>query len=127
VRVAPAPLLQLMLNAHPQVAIAGEVGFFNEILQLRDRVRDLSTAERIDRLFALLQNLDRYKYLPKADVIFPVAQARLNQTPGRAMKSSTAISSKTTLTCVALAASARRRLAIFVTGRIGAGFSRLQG
>jgi hypothetical protein len=70
-------LLQLMLNAHPHIAIAGELGFFEGILLLRRKIPDLSTPERIDQLFALLPNLDRHKYLTDVEAIFPAAQARL--------------------------------------------------
>lgn len=74
-------LLQLMLTAHPQIAIAGELGFFDEILLLRKEVPDLNTPEHIDRLFALLPTLYRYKYLTEAEVTFPEAHARLKADP----------------------------------------------
>jgi Sulfotransferase family len=70
-------LLQLMLNAHPQIAIAGELGFFDEILLLRSKIPDLSTPERIDQLFALLPRLELYKYLTEVEAIFPGVQQRL--------------------------------------------------
>ena len=74
-------LLQLMLNAHPDIAIAGELGFFDEILLLREEVPDLETHERIDRLFALLPRLARYQYLTEVEEIFPSVQARLKADP----------------------------------------------
>ena len=70
-------LLQLMLNAHPDIAIAGELGFFDEILLLRSKIPDLSNPERIDQLFALLPSLARHQYLTEVEAIFPTAQARL--------------------------------------------------
>jgi hypothetical protein len=74
-------LLQLMLNAHPRIAIAGEVGFFDEILLLRRKVPDLGSPERIDQLFALLPNLEGHKYLTEVEAVFPEAQARLKADP----------------------------------------------
>ena len=74
-------LLQLMLNAHPQIAIAGELGFFDEILLLRSKIPDLDTPETIDQLFALLPSVDRYKYLTEAEAVFPAARARLKADP----------------------------------------------
>jgi Sulfotransferase family len=74
-------LLQLMLNAHPEIAIAGEVTFFDQILPLRSKFPDLDTPERIDRLFALLPRLKLYKYLTEVDTIFPEVQQRVKADP----------------------------------------------
>jgi Sulfotransferase family len=74
-------LLQLMLNAHPQIAIAGELGFFDEILLLRSKIPDLRTPERIDELFGLLPSLDKHKYLTEVETVFPAARARLKADP----------------------------------------------
>jgi hypothetical protein len=74
-------LLQLMLNAHPEIAIAGELSFFDGILLLRSRIPDLNTPERIDQLFALLPQLELYKYLTEVEAIFPGVQQRLKADP----------------------------------------------
>lgn len=70
-------LLQLMLNAHPDIAIAGEFGFFDEMLVLRSKIPDLDAPERIDQLFALLPSLARYQYLTEVEAVFPAVRARL--------------------------------------------------
>jgi hypothetical protein len=70
-------LLQLMLNAHPNVAVAGELHFFDQILELRKRVPDLATRQRIDQLIRLLPSLAGFRYLTNFEPVLADARARL--------------------------------------------------
>jgi hypothetical protein len=74
-------LLQLMLNAHPGIAVAGELGYFDQILQLRRLVPDLSAPEQVDRLFELLRNTYNFQYLTEVESVLPQVQRRLKADP----------------------------------------------
>jgi Sulfotransferase family len=74
-------LLQLMLNAHPRIAVAGELGYFDQILQLRRLIPDLSGPEQVDRLFELLPRTGSFKFLSEVEAIFPEAQRKLKADP----------------------------------------------
>ncbi len=56
-------LLRLMLNAHPQLAIMGEIHYFDRIVRLKQHVADLSTRENRDRFFAMLPRVEGMDYL----------------------------------------------------------------
>ena len=70
-------LLQLMLNAHPAIAVAGELHFFDQILELRKRVPDLGTRAQIDELFKLLPSLAGFRYLADFEPVLAVSRDRM--------------------------------------------------
>lgn len=70
-------LLQLMLNAHPDFAVAGELHFFDQILELRPLVPDLSSTDRIDELFRLLPLVAGLQYLTDFEPVLAEAQDKL--------------------------------------------------
>jgi hypothetical protein len=74
-------LLQMMMNAHPDIAVAGELGFFDQILQLRRLIPDLSGPDQVDRVFEFLPRTDNFKFLSEVDTVFPEARRRLKADP----------------------------------------------
>jgi len=77
-------LVQLMLNAHPDIAVAGELHFFDQILELKQVVPELETKEHVDRLFGLLSSTAGFQYLAGFDSVLADARRRLlaAHTPG---------------------------------------------
>ena len=70
-------LLERMLDAHPAIAIADEIIFFDIILQARERVPELDSPERIRYFFDLLPAMDHVRYWNHADEILSQVKARL--------------------------------------------------
>jgi hypothetical protein len=70
-------LLQLMLNAHPRIAVAGELSYFDQILQLRTVVPELERPEQVDRLLELLRSTYNFKFLSDVEEVLPEVQRRL--------------------------------------------------
>lgn len=74
-------LLQLMLNAHSRISLAGEIGFFQQTLQLEARFPSLRSESEIDGLFRQLSHTSNYQFLPDADRVFRLAKGRLLADP----------------------------------------------
>ena len=68
-------LLERMLDAHPAIAIADEIIFFDIILQARERVPELDSPERIRHFFDLLPAMDHVRYWNHADEILSQVKA----------------------------------------------------
>jgi hypothetical protein len=69
-------LLQFLLNAHPKIAIFGELHYFDQILQVRQFVPDIEKDYAFDRFLRLIQNADNYKYIPNANKFFQLVEKR---------------------------------------------------
>lgn len=76
-------LLQLLLNAHPNIAIFGELHYFDQILQIRRLVSSLEDDTSLDKLLELMQNVDNYKYIPEADEFFRSVRERFQREENR--------------------------------------------
>jgi len=72
-------MLQLMLNAHPNISVMGELHFFSQIGQLREMVPDLTAPGSLERLFTLVKRVEHYRFLPDADAVFGEVRARLER------------------------------------------------
>lgn len=70
-------MLQLMLNAHPNIAILGELHYFDQILQIKNRIGDLCDEENIDNMFNLLSKTYHYRFLSQADELFRKVKQRM--------------------------------------------------
>ena len=70
-------LLERMLGAHPAIAIADEIIFFDIILQARAQVPELNSAERIEHFFDLLPTMDHVRYWSEADDVLREVRRRL--------------------------------------------------
>jgi hypothetical protein len=55
-------LVSRILNAHPAIALADEIIYFDIVLKARSVVPELDTPERIGRLFELLPKMDHVGY-----------------------------------------------------------------
>jgi hypothetical protein len=55
-------LCDRILDAHPDIAIADEITFFDIILKARSVIPELDTAERIGRFFEILPRMDHFRY-----------------------------------------------------------------
>lgn len=70
-------LLQLILNAHPDIAIHGEVHFFDAVLQLERAVPDILGPARLAQFFEQLKRVNCFRYLPGIEERLPIVQQRL--------------------------------------------------
>jgi hypothetical protein len=70
-------LLQAMLNAHPAIAIVGELHFFDQILLLKPVLPDLADPKQADRLFELLPSLPNLRLLSDRDSVLARVRERL--------------------------------------------------
>lgn len=70
-------LLQLMVNAHPNIAIYGEVHYFDQIVPLKKLVFPLQTFTDIDNFFLLVNNIYNIQYLPNAKEFFEQVKEKL--------------------------------------------------
>jgi hypothetical protein len=70
-------LLQMMLNAHPDITVAGELHFFDQILELRKLIPDLETKGRVDQLFRSLPSVAGFQYLIDVEPVLAEARHRL--------------------------------------------------
>ncbi len=76
-------LLQLLLNAHPNIAIFGELHYFDQILQIRNRIPSLEDDRAIEDFLSLLENADNYKYIPGAAEFFRSVEKRFRDGENR--------------------------------------------
>lgn len=72
-------LLQLVLNAHPDVAIHGEIHFFDQVLQLKSEIPDLDTAGRLDNFFGQLHRPSAFRHLPDIESRLEIVRTRLGR------------------------------------------------
>jgi len=76
-------LLQLLLNAHPNIAIFGELHYFDQILQLKHSVSPLTSDEGFDSFLSLVKNVDNYQYIPDAENFFTVIKEKFKNSETR--------------------------------------------
>ena len=72
-------LLQLILNAHPDVAIHGEIHFFDEILQLKTEISGFETEQDRDRFLGQLGRTNALQYVPGLQPRLEVVRERLGK------------------------------------------------
>lgn len=73
-------LLQMMLNAHPNIAMYGEVHYFNEVRKLFRREKELSSDSAIDEFFSQrLFKAYHMSLLPKLDQVLEKTKGRLKK------------------------------------------------
>lgn len=76
-------LLRLMLNAHPRIAIAGEIHFFDLIVQIRTRIPTIGSNADLDRVLSLVRTTDNFRYLAGGEQALAGAGRRLRRTAAR--------------------------------------------
>ena len=74
-------LLQLLLDSHPDIAILGEVHYFDQILQIKQHIPELSHQGALDRFFDLVRQVDNIHYLAEADELFDIVKGQLENEP----------------------------------------------
>ena len=72
-------LLQMILNNHSNIAIYGEVHFFNPISDLKSSVPNLDSDENIDDFFQLLTKIKTVYYLPNYEDLFNKVKTKLKK------------------------------------------------
>jgi hypothetical protein len=70
-------LLQLLLNAHPNIAVWGEIHFFDQILQIKKWVPSLERLKNLERFFSYLKMTEHYQYLPEGERIFEATKKKM--------------------------------------------------
>lgn len=73
-------LLQLMLNAHSQLSIMGELHYFDEILQIREHIPNLDSNKDFQNFFKLLPKAHSLQYLPKLHELLATVKLRMENT-----------------------------------------------
>jgi hypothetical protein len=76
-------LLQLMINAHPHIAICGEIHYFDQVLEIKNHVPSLETLKDLDTFFSLLRTTHDLQHFPEAELIFRTVKQRLAQEHNR--------------------------------------------
>jgi hypothetical protein len=74
-------LLQSMIDAHPDVALVGELHFFDQIMQLRDTIPEPLDARAIRRLRQGIRKCPAIKFVPDIESILDLALPRLAGSP----------------------------------------------
>ncbi len=73
-------LLQQILNSHRNIAVYGEVHYFNEIVQLKKDAPDLKKAEDMERFFRLLpERAYHVRHLPYSEDVLTKTRERLER------------------------------------------------
>ena len=72
-------LLQMILNNHSNIAIYGEVHFFNPISDLKNLVPNLDSDKNIDDFFQLLTKIRTVHYLPDYEGFFDKVKIKLKK------------------------------------------------
>ena len=72
-------LLGLLLNAHPDIAIMGELHFFDQILPIRKRVPSLVTNAELDNFSAHLRRTYAFQFLPYGEDLLSATLQRLKR------------------------------------------------
>jgi hypothetical protein len=70
-------LCERILDAHPDIAIADEIIFFDIILKARTVVPELDTTERIRAFFEILPHMDHVRYWHGTEEVLNDVRARL--------------------------------------------------
>lgn len=76
-------LLQLLLNAHPNIAIFGELHYFDQILQIKHSVPPVTSDEGFESFLSLVRNVDNYQYIPDAENFFDVVKENFKNIENR--------------------------------------------
>ena len=74
-------LLQLMLNAHPSIAICGELHYFDEIQHIKRLLPSLDSHHSIEQLHSYIQRTETASRLLDGERIFGAGIERLKQDP----------------------------------------------
>ena len=72
-------LLQMILNNHSNIAIYGEIHFFNPISDLKNIVPNLDSDKNIDVFFQLLTKIKTVQYLPDYEIFFNKVKRKLKK------------------------------------------------
>ncbi len=72
-------MLQLMLNAHPKIAMQGELHFFEDVLALKDEWATLSDDEDLANFFRKIPELHSLKYLPQLEKYLELTHQRMKE------------------------------------------------
>jgi len=76
-------LLQVMLDAHPRLALLTEVHFFSEILQIRRTVPTLDTAADVTRFLELVRRCGHFRRLIDGEQLLSKVEQQLSTWPRR--------------------------------------------
>lgn len=74
-------MLQLMLNAHPNIAIIGELHYFDTIQQIQKWVPELNSPGSIDKFKYYLRRCEHYSLIPFMDELVDCVCERLVDAP----------------------------------------------
>jgi Sulfotransferase family len=80
-------LLQLMIDAHPNITISGEVHFFDQILEIKKHVPSLKDPNDFEMFYSLLNKIHDLQFFPDADKVFPNVKREMASDPGRSYES----------------------------------------
>jgi hypothetical protein len=72
-------LLGLLLNAHPDIAIMGELHFFDQILPIRKQVPSLATNADLDTFSSHVRRTHAFQFLPYAEELLSATLQRLRR------------------------------------------------
>jgi hypothetical protein len=73
-------LLQLLLNAHPNIAIFGELQYFSQICQIKKDILSLYEAADINNFFNSLKKTAAYAFWPSDELLIEKTKNRLINT-----------------------------------------------
>ncbi len=76
-------LLQLLLNAHPNITVSGELHYFDTILQLKKMVPTIESDADLKDFFVHLPRVSGFQYLPRIDDVLEKVQERLRHEDSR--------------------------------------------
>ncbi len=76
-------LLQVMLDAHPRLALLTEVHFFSEILQIRRIVPSLDTPADLARFLQLVRRCGHFRRLIDGEQLLAAVERQLSEQPRR--------------------------------------------
>ena len=76
-------LLQLMINAHPNISISGETHFFDQIMEIEKYVPSLKDPNSFEEFFSMLWKIHDIQYFPDADKIFLNVKRAMASNSGR--------------------------------------------
>jgi hypothetical protein len=72
-------LLQLMLNAHPNISIIGEVNYFGGVLQIKKMIPSIETPENLERVMGHVKYVNTIRRIPCIEQILQLVKQRLGE------------------------------------------------
>ncbi|HEX9757383.1 MAG TPA: sulfotransferase [Nitrospiria bacterium] len=70
-------MLQLIINAHPKIAIFGEIHYFDQILQIKRFIPSMSRDEDLEKFFSFVRRIRAFQFLPGIEEILSGVKDRM--------------------------------------------------